>query len=155
MGIDGLRVAELRIAQSGLGWKSNDDTVPVTTVPAADIKWIQWIRSVTSLQLLCARPDAADLIHSVARNFQLRLGTSGANGKNRVTFDGFLRDDFERLSNLCKQVRRAAHPNRRRVSLTIAQYYNTTLETKETSVKGWNWGVAEVQCTLSFPSHSS
>lgn len=57
-------------------------------MPAADIKWVQWIR--------------------VARNFQLRLGTTGANGKSRITFDGFLRDDFERLGNLCKQVRHAA-----------------------------------------------
>ena len=38
---------------------------------------------------------------SVARNFQLRIGTH----KTRITFDGFLKDDFERLQNLCKQVR--------------------------------------------------
>lgn len=95
-------------------------------------------------------------IGSVARNFQLRLGTSGANGKNRVTFDGFLRDDFERLSNLCKQVRCPSHARRRALSLTMTQYYNTTLETKETSVKGWNWGVAEVQCASSLsPSPTS
>lgn len=38
--------------------------------------------------------------HSVARNYQLRIGTN----KTRITFDGFLKDDFERLQNLCKQV---------------------------------------------------
>jgi hypothetical protein len=35
---------ELRIAQSGLGWKSSDEKESVTTVPSSDIKWIQWIR---------------------------------------------------------------------------------------------------------------
>jgi len=73
-------------------------------------------------------------IDSVARNYQMRIGTQ----KTRTTFDGFLRDDHERLSNLCKQ------------------YYNITIETKDTSVRGWNWGVAEVQgkhkLRLPFPN---
>ncbi|KAK4049309.1 FACT complex subunit [Microbotryomycetes sp. JL201] len=94
---------KLRIAQSGLGWKSSDEKESVTTVPSSDIKWISWTR--------------------VARNHQLRIGTS----KSRITFDGFLKDDFERLQNLCKQ------------------YYNTTIESKDISVRGWNWGIAEVQ----------
>ncbi|GAA5820920.1 hypothetical protein JCM11251_001876 [Rhodosporidiobolus azoricus] len=94
---------KLRIAPSGLGWKSSDEKEPVVTVPGSDIKWISWIR--------------------VARNYQMRIGTH----KQRTTFDGFLREDHERLSNLCKQ------------------YYNITIETKDTSVRGWNWGVAEVQ----------
>jgi structure-specific recognition protein 1 len=95
--------AELRIAPSGLGWKSSDENEAVVTVPGSDIKWIQW--------------------HRVARNYQMRIGTN----KKRQTFDGFLKDDFERLGNLCKQ------------------YYNISLETKDVSVRGWNWGVAEVQ----------
>ncbi|GAA6039203.1 hypothetical protein JCM8097_000468 [Rhodosporidiobolus ruineniae] len=94
---------KLRIAPSGLGWKSSDENEAVVTVPGSDIKYIAWIR--------------------VARNYQMRIGTH----KTRTTFDGFLREDFERLSNLCKQ------------------YYNITIETKDTSVRGWNWGVAEVQ----------
>lgn len=36
--------AELRIAQSGLGWKSSDETESVTTIPSSDIKWIEWMR---------------------------------------------------------------------------------------------------------------
>ena len=40
---------------------------------------------------------------SVARNYQMRIGTN----KKRTTFDGFLKEDFERLGNLCKQVRLA------------------------------------------------
>ncbi|GAA5956646.1 hypothetical protein JCM8115_000636 [Rhodotorula mucilaginosa] len=94
---------KLRIAPSGLGWKSSDENEAVVTVPGSDIKWIQW--------------------HRVARNYQMRIGTN----KKRQTFDGFLKDDFERLGNLCKQ------------------YYNISLETKDVSVRGWNWGVAEVQ----------
>ena len=52
-------------------------------MPGSDIKWIQW--------------------HRVARNYQMRIGTN----KKRQTFDGFLKDDFERLGNLCKQASRA------------------------------------------------
>ncbi|GAA5972879.1 hypothetical protein JCM11641_003986 [Rhodosporidiobolus odoratus] len=94
---------KLRIAPSGLGWKSSNEQEPVVTVPGSDIKYISWIR--------------------VARNYQMRIGTQ----KNRTTFDGFVKEDFERLGNLCKQ------------------YYNITIETKDISTRGWNWGVAEVQ----------
>ncbi|GAA6004523.1 uncharacterized protein JCM10292_005655 [Rhodotorula paludigena] len=94
---------KLRIAPSGLGWKSSDETEAVVTVPGSDIKRIEWIR--------------------VARNYQMRIATA----KKRTTFDGFVKEDFERLSNLCKQ------------------YYNMTIETKDISLRGWNWGVAEVQ----------
>ncbi|GAA5863656.1 hypothetical protein JCM8547_003683 [Rhodosporidiobolus lusitaniae] len=99
----GPAAGKLRIAPSGLGWKSSDENEAVVTVPGSDIKFISWIR--------------------VARNYQMRIGTH----KSRTTFDGFVREDFERLSNLCKQ------------------YYNITIETKDISVRGWNWGVAEVQ----------
>ncbi|KAK4049352.1 FACT complex subunit [Microbotryomycetes sp. JL221] len=67
--------------------------------------------------------SSAQLASHVARNYQLRIGTS----KGRITFDGFLKDDFEKLQNTCRQ------------------HYNQTIETKDISVRGWNWGVAEVQ----------
>jgi hypothetical protein len=35
--------AELRIASSGLGWKVNEGEASVK-IPAADIKYIQWLR---------------------------------------------------------------------------------------------------------------
>lgn len=103
------------------------------TVPGSDIKWIQW--------------------HRVARNYQMRIGTN----KKKQTFDGFLKDDFERLGNLCKQASPLSRPRglserrflfvltRLRCPATRMQYYNITLETKDVSVRGWNWGVAEVQ----------
>lgn len=88
---------------------------------SGDIKWAQWLR--------------------VARGFQLRVGL--ANHK-RETFDGFEREvsplhrfesysdyrliqDHDKIANLLKK------------SFTI------TLETKETTFKGWNWGVADFQ----------
>jgi len=86
-------------------------------------------------------------IYSVARNHQMRIGTQ----KTRTTFDGFLKDDFERLSNLCKQVSNSPDPSTPLYVELIdsgsacLQYYNITIETKDTSVRGWNWGVAEVQ----------
>ncbi|POY75542.1 hypothetical protein BMF94_1445 [Rhodotorula taiwanensis] len=124
---------KLRIAPSGLGWKSSDENEAVVTVPGSDIKWIQW--------------------HRVARNYQMRIGTN----KKKQTFDGFLKDDFERLGNLCKQASPLSRPRglserrflfvltRLRCPATRMQYYNITLETKDVSVRGWNWGVAEVQ----------
>lgn len=112
------------------------------TVPGSDIKWISWIRCVALSRGSRSRVKSpsrapADFSSpsspflSVARNYQMRLGTP----KQRTTFDGFVKEDFERLSNLCKQ------------------YYNITIETKDISVRGWNWGVAEVQCA--FPSSPS
>lgn len=72
----------------------------------------------------------------------MRIGTN----KKRTTFDGFLKEDFERLGNLCKQVRCLARC-RSQSELTRwgLQYYNISIETKDISVRGWNWGVAEVQ----------
>jgi len=71
---------------------------------AADIKWAQWIR--------------------VARNYQLRIDLKD---RSKVTFDGFLREDHDRLSQLLKQ------------------HFSVTLESKEVSLKGWNWGVTDFQ----------
>ncbi|KDQ09911.1 hypothetical protein BOTBODRAFT_36725 [Botryobasidium botryosum FD-172 SS1] len=100
----GTDVGKIRFASSGMGWKQleGDKTV---TVSAADIKWIQWLR--------------------VARNFQLRIILK--EGRRRETFDGFLRDDHDRIAALVKQ------------------HFSVTLEAKEISHKGWNWGATDVQ----------
>ncbi|KDN45386.1 hypothetical protein RSAG8_04973, partial [Rhizoctonia solani AG-8 WAC10335] len=47
--------------------------------------------------------------------------------RRRETFDGFLREDHDKVSQL------------------VTQHYKTQLETKEISVKGWNWGSTDVQ----------
>ncbi|KIY46742.1 SSrecog-domain-containing protein [Fistulina hepatica ATCC 64428] len=97
-------VGKLRIAASGIAWKSSDSAVPITTIPSEHIKWAQWIR--------------------VARNFQLRIGLKD---HRRETFDGFPRTEHDRLYNFFKS------------------HFSVTLETIETSLKGWNWGVTDFQ----------
>jgi structure-specific recognition protein 1 len=51
-----------------MAWKS-DEGAEAFTMPAADIKWAQWLR--------------------VARNFQLRVGLKD---RSRETLDGFVRE---------------------------------------------------------------
>lgn len=80
----------------------------VVTMPSSDIKWAQWLR--------------------VARNFQLRLGLKDKGDaeerreRRRETFDGFMREDHDRLTSLFKQ------------------HFGVALETVEVTFKGWNWG---------------
>ncbi|KAG8780726.1 FACT complex subunit, partial [Ceratobasidium sp. 428] len=63
----------------------------------------------------------------VARNFQLRVILK--EDRRRETFDGFLREDHDKVSQL------------------VTQHYKVQLETKEISVKGWNWGTTDIQGT--------
>lgn len=64
----------------------------------------------------------------VGRGYQLRISTRN-HSKRRETFDGFHRDDFDRLSG------------------AVSEYYSKRLEQIEVSVRGWNWGKAEVEDT--------
>ncbi|KAI0081628.1 SSrecog-domain-containing protein [Panus rudis PR-1116 ss-1] len=96
-------IGKIRIANSGVAWKGEENEA-VTAISAADIKWAQWIR--------------------VARNYQLRIGLKD---RRRETFDGFSREDHDKLAQLFKQ------------------HFSVALETKETSLKGWNWGVTDFQ----------
>ncbi|KAJ3552977.1 hypothetical protein NM688_g3870 [Phlebia brevispora] len=109
-------VGKLRIAASGMAWRG-EEAGEVTAIPSANIKWAQWIR--------------------VARNYQLRVGHKDQkeqNGKDtkpkdlkRDVFDGFAREDHDKLAHLLKQ------------------HFSIVLESKEVSVKGWNWGVTDFQ----------
>ncbi|ESK95227.1 fact complex subunit pob3 [Moniliophthora roreri MCA 2997] len=99
-------VGKFRVAASGMAWKGSESE-GVTSMAAADIKWAQWIR--------------------VARNFQLRVGLKSGNEQRRETFDGFTREDHDRVAKLLKD------------------HFSVTLETRETSLKGWNWGVTDFQ----------
>ncbi|KAJ8472449.1 hypothetical protein ONZ51_g8502 [Trametes cubensis] len=96
-------VGKIRIAASGMAWKAEENQ-DMVAMQANDIKWAQWIR--------------------VARNYQLRVGLKD---RSRETFDGFVREDHDKLAQLLKQ------------------YFSITLETKEVSFKGWNWGVTDFQ----------
>ncbi|PSS35373.1 hypothetical protein PHLCEN_2v1668 [Hermanssonia centrifuga] len=99
-----------------MAWKG-EEKAEVTAIPSGNIKWAQWIR--------------------VARNYQLRIGhkdQKDQNGKDakskdmkRDTFDGFVREDHDKLAQLLKQ------------------HFSIVLESKEVSVKGWNWGITDFQ----------
>ncbi|KZW01517.1 SSrecog-domain-containing protein [Exidia glandulosa HHB12029] len=97
-------LGKIRLAQTGIAWKAlqGDSTA---TIAAANIKWAQWLR--------------------VARNFQLRVGLK--DNRRRETFDGFQREDHDKLAAILKQ------------------FYDIALETKDISFKGWNWGATDFQ----------
>ncbi|PPQ80406.1 hypothetical protein CVT25_001719 [Psilocybe cyanescens] len=58
----------------------------------------------------------------VARGFRLRAGLKDHKKEN---FDGFAREDHDKLAKM------------------LQNHFGVTLETIETSFKGWNWGVAD------------
>nr|ODN85743.1 FACT complex subunit POB3 [Cryptococcus depauperatus CBS 7841] len=62
----------------------------------------------------------------VARHFQLRLAMRNTE-KPRISFDGFKREDLDKLKR------------------TLDEYFGIKLETKDVSLKGWNWGKTQVQ----------
>ncbi|KAH0832094.1 SSrecog-domain-containing protein [Lanmaoa asiatica] len=96
-------VGKLRLAGSGMAWKGEENET-VRAIPADEIKWVQWFR--------------------VARNFQLRVGLKD---RRRETFDGFVREDHDKLAGL------------------LRQHFGVTLEIKDVTFKGWNWGVTDIQ----------
>lgn len=96
-------VGKFRIANSGMAWKGEDNE-GVIALPAEEIKWTQWLR--------------------VARNFQLKVGLKD---RRRETFDGFMREDHDKMASLLKQ------------------YFGVALEVKDVTFKGWNWGVTDIQ----------
>ncbi|KAG6850334.1 hypothetical protein H0H93_014607 [Arthromyces matolae] len=101
-------VGKFRVASSGMAWKGTESDNAVVAIPANHIDWAQWIR--------------------VARNFQLRIGMKDDKREYRIEkFDGFLREDHEKISSLLKN------------------HFGKTLESKETSFKGWNWGTTDFQ----------
>ncbi|KAI0304455.1 structure-specific recognition protein-domain-containing protein [Multifurca ochricompacta] len=92
---------KFRVASSGMAWRG-EDAENVIAMSSSDIKWIQWLR--------------------VARGFQLRIGLKD---RRREAFDGFERDDHDKLASLLKQ------------------HFSVTLETEDISFRGWNWGVTD------------
>ncbi|KAI9443184.1 SSrecog-domain-containing protein [Lactarius indigo] len=92
---------KFRVAASGMAWKA-EETENVNAMSSTDIKWARWLR--------------------VARGFQLRVGLKD---RRREAFDGFERDDHDKLASLLKQ------------------HFAITLETEDISFRGWNWGVTD------------
>ncbi|PBK97504.1 SSrecog-domain-containing protein [Armillaria gallica] len=96
-------IGKFRVAATGMAWKGVESE-GVTAMQAPEIKWAQWLR--------------------VARNFQLRVGLAG---HKKETFDGFMREDHDKVEALMRK------------------HFNITLENKEVSLRGWNWGVTDFQ----------
>ncbi|KAH9080577.1 SSrecog-domain-containing protein [Lactarius deliciosus] len=86
---------KFRVAASGMAWKA-EETENVNAMSSTDIKWARWLR--------------------VARGFQLRVGLKD---RRREAFDGFERDDHDKLAGLLKQ------------------------HFADVSFRGWNWGVTD------------
>ncbi|KAI9622683.1 hypothetical protein H4Q26_014964 [Puccinia striiformis f. sp. tritici PST-130] len=69
------------------------------------------------------------------KSYQLRIGLNKDRNdikmgdRRRESFDGFRPEDQEKLSNLFKQ------------------HFHVTLETKDLSLRGWNWGKVDVQAS--------
>ncbi|PWY99997.1 putative POB3-protein that binds to DNA polymerase I [Testicularia cyperi] len=105
---------KLRMSQGGLGWKPSVGEGTTITIPADQMASFQWVR--------------------VARNYQLCIHLNkdrdtpspAQTNPRRTTFDGFLRDDYDKLSQ------------------HIRQYFNKSLDTQEVSTRGWNWGQAKI-----------
>jgi len=114
-----LTLAEFRIAASGMAWKGEEGEA-VTALSSADIKWAQWLR--------------------VARSFQLRVGLKD---RRRETFDGFIREVSSRTSEGVRL--KSSCQDHDKLAGLLKQHFGITLESKEISFKGWNWGVTDFQ----------
>ncbi|CAK9786975.1 SSrecog-domain-containing protein [Cutaneotrichosporon oleaginosum] len=100
-------LGKLRFNSAGFGWKSfKDESNTPSTFNGSDVRGAQWLR--------------------VARQFQLRLSMRTPD-RPRLTFEGFRRDDFEKVKR------------------TLSEYFGVTVDHRDVSLKGWNWGKATVQ----------
>lgn len=132
-----------------MAWRGEESS-DVTAIPSSSIKWAQWIR--------------------VARNYQLRVGHKDQkeqNGKDtkpkdtkRDTFDGFAREvrfyiEFIYCTS-CGTYNTHSTQDHDRLTQLLKQHFSIVLESKEISVRGWNWGVTDFQGErLMFYKHNS
>ncbi|EPQ26801.1 uncharacterized protein PFL1_05779 [Pseudozyma flocculosa PF-1] len=109
---------KLRMSSGGLGWKPiGGDASATITIPADHMHAFHWVR--------------------VARNFQLSIHLNrdretplpSQPNPRRSTFDGFLREDYDKLA------------------AQIRQFFGKPLEATEISMRGWNWGKADISNT--------
>lgn len=104
-----------------MAWKGSESE-GVTAMAAGDIKWAQWVR--------------------VARNFQLRIGMKD---HRREKFDGFMREVHPLTDAYnCCFLKKSLQDHDKLAGL-LKNHFGVTLETKEVSLRGWNWGVTDFQ----------
>ena len=65
--------------------------------------------------------------HRVARGYQLRINLESDSEETRDNFDGFRQDEYDAVAKM------------------VRDFYDSTLENVETSVRGWNWGEAKIE----------
>jgi structure-specific recognition protein 1 len=86
---------------------------------------IAWKDSKTSEMITLPNTDIKKSVwHKVSKGFGIRLNL--ANGVQR-RFDGFPEDAVDEMR------------------IVMERYYNVTLEVKDLSTRGWNWGQTEFQ----------
>jgi structure-specific recognition protein 1 len=91
-----------RLAESGLGWKAGGSSAEPFTLSGDQLLSAQWSRA--------------------AKGHELKIITKE---QSVIQLDGFVADDFERVSKAFKI------------------WYGINLENKEHALRGWNWGKAE------------
>ncbi|KAJ1768262.1 FACT complex subunit [Coemansia sp. RSA 1813] len=119
-------VGQVRIGASGIGWKAAEgetEALKGLTIPNL---------VVNSGMLALQRDDLRRLQwQRVARGYGLRIHTK--NGTLHK-LDGFTADDYETLRDAIKQL-----------------FHGLTLEVRDISIKGWNWGKTDFEGThMSF-----
>lgn len=104
-----------------MAWKG-DDSQKTWSVAVGDIKWAQWLR--------------------VARNFQLRVGLKD---RRKETLDGFLREVSFLVQSYVHTDDQGTPQDHDKVAALLKQHFGVTLESKDITFKGWNWGVTDFQ----------
>jgi structure-specific recognition protein 1 len=103
-----------------MAWKGEDSEVGID-MRSSSVKWAQWLR--------------------VARNFQLRIGLKDT----KESFDGFMREVSSNLTNSFWSIHFVPPQDHDKLAGLLKQHFSITLETKEISFKGWNWGQTDFQ----------
>lgn len=105
---------KLRMSQGGLGWKPATGEGSTITIPADQMVAFQWVRVARNYQL------------SISLNKDRDPPNTAQTSPRKTTLDGFLREDYDTLS------------------AQIRQCFAKTLETREVSTRGWNWGKTSI-----------
>ncbi|KAJ2761959.1 FACT complex subunit [Coemansia sp. BCRC 34490] len=119
-------VGQVRIGTSGIGWKAAEGETEA-------LKGLTIPNLVASSGMLALQRDDLRRLQwqRVARGYGLRIHMK--NGTLHK-LDGFTADDYETLRDAVKQL-----------------FHGLTLETRDISIKGWNWGKPDFEGThMSF-----
>jgi len=124
----------LKMTPEALGWKADSDGGKIVAVAPSDLKNFRWFRLAHAYQLRI----------QLQNNTVLRL--NGFSEAVRVSAPQ--RNCEARPLSLASSLRRLAHGHGAQDKETLEKFikrsYDMTLETRELSTKGWNWGDIDV-----------